>query len=133
MQIDARASTVEWTSGQHTVLPFLPKRDKRRRMRNVLENNACYAQDLAKLPEAGPHSSQVTFLDKNTDGSELFKLAQEALSQDKAVVVRGYVDTHGFDFNIGDLHAYFSVTPHRPIKAHGRPKQWPFYYPLTLV
>ena len=25
VQVDARVSTVEWTSGQRTVLPFLPK------------------------------------------------------------------------------------------------------------
>lgn len=122
VQIDARAPTVEWTSGQRTVLPFLPKRDKRRRMRNLLNNDARYTRDLAKLPEAGPHSSQVSFLDKNLDGLELVKLAQEALSQDKVVVVRGYVDTHGFQFNVEDLNAHFSVTPHRPVQAHGRSK-----------
>ena len=45
---------------------------------------------------AGPHSSQISFLNKNLDVLELVKLTQEALSQDKVVVVRGYVNTHGF-------------------------------------
>ena len=48
---------------------------------------------------AGPHSSQISFLDKNLDVLELVKLTQEALSQDKVVVVRGYVNTVHMGFS----------------------------------
>lgn len=52
---------------------------------------------------------------------ELFKLAEEVLSQDKVVVIRDYVDTHRFEFTVEDLDTHFSVTPNRPVQAHGRP------------
>ena len=125
VQVHPRASTVEWTSGQKTVVPFLPKRDKKRRLRNILENDARYVKDLAKLPAAGPSSSQVSFLDKNT--RELFKHAHEALSQDKVVVVRDYVNTHGFEFNTQDLDEHFGVAPNRPVQAHGRLNSSPLF------
>lgn len=51
---------------------------------------------------------------------ELYKAARDALSHNKTVVVRGYVETYGFDFTLKDLEEHFMVTPHRPVQAHGK-------------
>lgn len=119
IQVDARASTVQWSSGQRTVLPFLPKRARNRRLINVLAKDARYVRDLATLPEADLSSTLVTYLDKNVSKQELFKAACEALSRNKTVVAKGYVDTHSFDFNLIDLEEHLRISPHRPVEAHG--------------
>lgn len=120
VQVDDRAPTVEWSSGQLTVLPFLPIQGRKRRLRNVLKKDAHYTASMATFPEAVPSSSQVVFLDKGMDKQDLFILAREALSCDKVVVVRDYVDTHGFEFTLDGLENHFTVTPHTAIQVHGR-------------
>ena len=118
IQVDARAETVVWTSGQRTVLPYLPRKTPRRKLvKNALEIDAKYARHLAGLPECKPGSELVEFLDKNARG--LLRPALEALSRNKSVVVRGYIDTHGFNFTLEDLEDELSISPNRPIKAHG--------------
>lgn len=119
VQIDARAPTVDWTSGQWTVLPFLPKVNRNGRLLNVLENDARFTQDLAKLPEAGPSSALVVQLDKNMSKIELFKAAREALSLNKAVLVKGFIDVGSFDFTLKDLEEHFMISPHRQVEVHG--------------
>ena len=128
VQVDGRASTIEWASGQRTVLPFLPKRTRNRRLRNLLENDARYATNLAKLPEAGPSSAVVAYLDKTTPKHDLFKAARNALSLNKTVVVPGYVDTESFDFTVEGLEEYFGISPHKPVQAHGT-----FRFPVSLT
>lgn len=119
IQLDSRAPTVYWTSGQQTVLPFLPKVTRKHRMKNVLSNDARYVRDLAKFPESGPHSSLVVYLDKGLNKIDLFKAAREALSHNKTVIVKDFVETHGFKFTLEDLEDNFMVSPLRPVEAHG--------------
>ena len=54
--------------------------------------------DLAKLPEAGPSSALVVQLDKNMSKIELFKAACKALSLNKIVLVKGFINVSSFDF-----------------------------------
>lgn len=119
IQVDARASTIEWASGQHTVLPFLPKHNRNRHVLNLLANDARYAADLAKLPQAGASSSLVVYLDNTMPKTKLFTAAREAMSLNKTVVIPGYVDTDSFDFSLEDLQEHLSISPHQPIEAHG--------------
>ena len=119
VQVDARAETVEWTSGQRTIVLYLPRKTPRRKqLKNALEVDAKYTRQLATLPECKPGSELVEFLDK--DARDLVKAAREALSRNKSVVVRDYVDTHGFDFTLEDLEEELSISRHRPVEAHGR-------------
>ena len=121
IQLDPCAPTVNWTSSQQTVLPFLPKVDRRRRVRNVLSKDATYVTNLAQLPESGPSSSLIVHLDKAMNRPSIFQAARGALSYGKAVVVRDYVDNHGFQFTLEGLEEEFNISPHRPVQAHGVP------------
>lgn len=132
VQVDARAATVSWTSGQKTVVPFLPHVDRRRRISNLLFKDAKYVMELAQLPESGPSSPLVAHLDKDMGRTGLFQAAREALSYNKAVVVRDFVDNHGFCFTLEGLEEEFSISPHRPVQAHGMPPLYtPPLFPLT--
>ena len=128
VQVDGCASTIEWASGQRTVLPFLPKRTRNHLLCNLLENDARYTTNLAKLPEAGPSSAVVTYLDKTMPKHDLFKAARNALSLNKTIVVPGYVDTESFNFTVKGLEEYFGISPHKPVQAHGT-----FHFPVPFT
>ncbi|KAF8414349.1 hypothetical protein L210DRAFT_3514070, partial [Boletus edulis BED1] len=104
VQVDICSLTIEWTSGQRTVLPFLPRAIKDLGVRNVL------AQDASSL---------VVFLDKNTSKTELFKAAREALSLSKSVLVKNFVDSGSFEFTIDNLEEHLMISPRMPVKAQG--------------
>jgi hypothetical protein len=120
VQVDSRASTIRWTSGQETILPFFPKLNRKRQPKNLLQKDSEYVSDMAKWPHCTLSSPLVVILDKNTNRSDLYKAARNALSCNKTVVVKGYVDTHGFEFTLKDLDEYFMVTPHRAVQVHGK-------------
>lgn len=121
IQVDSRAKTVRWTNGQRTVLPFLRKPNRNRNIaQNLLANDARYAAELATLPEAAPNSSLVAYLDKAHDKFDLYEAARQALASNKSVVIKGYVDTSGFQFNTVDLQKHYGVIPDRPVQAHGK-------------
>ena len=119
VQVDARAPTIEWTSGQRTVLPFLSKDARKDVVQNILAQDARYVADMANLPEAGPSSSLVVYLDKALRKPELLKAAREALSHSKSVIVKNFVDTGSFNFTLEDLEEHFMISPRMPIEAHG--------------
>ena len=87
IQIDIHAPTVEWSSGQCTVLPFLPKLPCSHHILNALESDTQFAEDLAKLPEAGLSSLLIVYLDKSTPKNALFKATYQALSLNKTLLI----------------------------------------------
>ena len=87
IQIDIHASTVQWSSGQCTVLPFLPKLPCSHHILNALESDTQFAEDLAKLPEAGLSSLLIVYLDKSTPKNALFKATYQALSLNKTLLI----------------------------------------------
>ena len=119
VQISKDAPTVTWSSGQKTVLPFLEGRDKRRRKFNLLQQEARYVKDMAGLPECNESSDFVVFLDRNMPRPELLNAAREALSLNKAVVIRGFLEDTGFDLTMEGLTKEFNTLPGHPIGVHG--------------
>lgn len=137
VQLDANAPTAEWTSGHRTVLPFLPNIIGNAASQNILAQDARYVADMAKIPEAGPCSSLVTWLDKNMPKTDLFSAAREALSLNKSVVVKGYVDFGSFELTPTHLEEHFMISPHSPVDAHGTftcsPPQTLTRHPLDMA
>ena len=66
-----------------------------------------------------PSSLLVIHLDKTVRKPDLFKTAQEALSLNKSVIVKNFVDTGSFNFILEDLEEHFMISPHMPVEAHG--------------
>ncbi|KAG6377651.1 hypothetical protein JVT61DRAFT_14411 [Boletus reticuloceps] len=112
------APMVEWTSGQRTVLPFLPKCAHNQCLQNILGNDANYTTELAHLPEMGPSSPVIIYLNKNTNKRKLFQATRDALSRNLTIVVRCYVDTNSFEFNLEGLQEHLSISPRMPVEAH---------------
>jgi hypothetical protein len=118
VQVSANAEMVSWTSGQRTVLPYL-ENGSRARTKNVLQQDRDYVADLARAPEALPFSDLVVFLSKDTEEEALLQAAREALSRNKTVVVRGYVDTKGFELTEEELWKRYSIFVDRPVEPQG--------------
>ncbi|KAG6369037.1 hypothetical protein JVT61DRAFT_15614 [Boletus reticuloceps] len=118
VQVSSNALTVTWTSGQRTVLPYLEGRDKRRKRINLLQPEAEYVKDMTALPECRVSSDFVQFLDGNLPKSALLKAAREALSLNKAVVIRGFLDVTGFELSMDGLMDEFNTLPTRPVGIH---------------
>ena len=120
VQVSANADTVSWTSGQRTVLPYLENASGGRTS-NALQVDRDYVADLARAPEALPSSDLVVFLSRDMEEQGLLQAAQEALSRNKTVVIRGYVDTKGFQLTEEELWKRFSIFVDRPVEPQGMP------------
>ena len=86
VQVLADSPTIQWTSGHQTVLPYLPK-ETEHSVRNMLENDRKYIEELAGLLESTPASDSVVFLSKHDSLKQLINKARKALSLGKTVVV----------------------------------------------
>lgn len=118
VQVDSSAETVQWFSGQKTILPYAEVQGDDGPL-NELQVDKKYVEDLARCPESLPPSDLVTYLSKGENPAELVTAARRALSENKTVVVREFVDTHGFEFTESGMYNEFSCLPDRALKAHG--------------
>lgn len=116
VQVDAVSETVRWTSGQVTVLPYLEDDDE---VKNILHADQAYVEQLAKLPECTPSSQLVVFLENTMAKSDLLKAAREALSNNKTVVVRRFMDVSGLEFTVESLDESFMTFPDSKLQVHG--------------
>ncbi|KAF8418644.1 hypothetical protein L210DRAFT_3655529 [Boletus edulis BED1] len=117
VQLHADAPTVQWTSGQRTVLPYLPE-ETDNGVVNTLDDDLQYVQALATLSESTPKSDAVAFLSKHDGHERLLSAAREALSMNKSIVVRGYVSTNNFDFSSEGLYDAFQTSEKMRLDCH---------------
>ena len=75
--------------------------------------------DMANLPEVGPSSSLIIYLDKALRKPELLKAAHEVLLHSKSVIVKCILDANPLDFTLEHLEEHFMISPHMLIEAHG--------------
>lgn len=118
VQVSHKADTVSWTSGQTTVLPYL-EGDGTGRSTNALQRDRDFVADLAHAPEALPSSDLVVFLPKDMAEEELLQAVREALSRNKTVVIRGYIDTKDFELTEEQLQKKYSIFVDRTVEPQG--------------
>lgn len=106
-------------NGPHTTLPYLPRSDRKQHAYNKLSKDARYVRDLANLLESCSSSSLVVYLDKDMNRAELLKAAWDALSQNKSVIIKDFINTNSFEFTLNDLEEHYNISPHRPVETHG--------------
>ncbi|KAH0825904.1 hypothetical protein J3R83DRAFT_7657 [Lanmaoa asiatica] len=114
VQVAKSAPTVRWSSGQITVLPYVEGEQGE----NALQQDQAYTEGLAKCPESLPPTDLVVFLSKDASSMDLLTAAREGLSNNKSVVIRGIVDTHGFEFTEAGMYDEFACLPDRVMKVH---------------
>ena len=117
-QVGQGAKTVQWTDGPLTTLPYLGKKWGGT-VRNVLSKDASYVSDMANFPVASPQSELVVFLDRRMFRHDLVNAARDALSRNKTVVIRGYMEDETFDFTMEALSDCFMASPDKPMNVHG--------------
>lgn len=118
VQLHTEAPTIQWTSGQHTVLPYAPQEGEDQDT-NALKKDLEYVKVLAALPESTPGSDTAMFLSKHDNHTQLLSVSREALSMNKVVVIRGYVDTEGFEFSPEGLYNAFQTSDNLKLDCHG--------------
>ncbi|KAF8549165.1 hypothetical protein OG21DRAFT_1500591 [Imleria badia] len=123
VQVCVNAEQIEWTSGQHSILPYLEVENDDGKVENLLMHDQQYVQGLARLPESQPSSSLVLFLDRHMKKFDLVNAARDGLSRNKAVVVRGFLDVDGFEFTMAGLVEEFNTLPNRPMEVHDMGKR----------
>ena len=108
LQVSANAETVTWTSGQVTVLPYL-QHGSTHCTKNLLQKDRDYVADLTRAPVALPSSDLVAFLSGDTEEQDLLQATRTALSTNRTVVIRGCVDTKGFELMEEELWKKYSI------------------------
>lgn len=51
--------------------------------------------------------------------AELLKAVWDALSQNKSVIIKDFINTNSFEFTLNDLEEHYNISPHRPVETHG--------------
>ncbi|KAI9452915.1 hypothetical protein HD554DRAFT_2179724 [Boletus coccyginus] len=121
-QVGHGAKTVQWTDGPLTILPYLGKK-RGGSIRNVLSKDAKYVSNMADFPAANLQSELVVFLDRRMAKCDLLSAAREALSSNKTVVIRGYMEDETFAFTMEELSDHFMSSPDKPMGVHDMEKR----------
>ncbi|KAI9568693.1 hypothetical protein HD554DRAFT_2038690 [Boletus coccyginus] len=117
-QVGHGAKTIQWSDGSLTILTYLGKKWGGG-IRNVLKD-VKYISDMADFPVVNLQSKLIIFPNQRMAKHDLLSTAHEALSSNKTVIIRGYMEDETFAFTIEELSGHFMSSPDKSMAVHMR-------------